>query len=334
MAASDIKGTERGRQPQIICDERGYVHVVYGIGDEIFYLKSRDGGREFTSPIVVAKISNLMLGMRRGPRIAVNNNVILVTAPAADLLSFVSTDDGESWSKANKVNDKAKAAREGLQNVAAIPGAGFFVTWLDGRNGQTEIWGASSADGIRWDNNRLIYQSPNGSVCECCHPSLAVSVNGDLTVMWRNSIEGSRDMFFAKSRDRGASFSKAVKLGAGTWKLNACPMDGGSLALYNDGSLLTVWRRNGSLYYASSDQDETKLANGAQPVVTISNGVPIIAWSSKDTIYLMTDRKPPTAIGQGNYPCLSSDTKTGDVFSVWEANLEQSTIQFSRFDPK
>ncbi len=332
VTASDIAGTERGRQPQITCDERGDVHVVYGSGDEIFYLKSKDGGKLFTATVVVAKISHLMPGMRRGPRIAVINNVILVTVPSADLLSFVSRDGGTLWSKAGRVNDKDNAAREGLHNIVTIPNAGFFATWLDGRNVKTEIWGAISADGIHWDHNRLIYHSPNGSVCECCHPSVAVSLNGDLTVMWRNSKEGSRDMFFVKSRDYGVTFSNAAKLGPGTWKLNACPMDGGSLALYDDGRLLSVWRRDGSLYSSSSERDETQLANGAQPVVTISRGVPITSWSSNNTIYLKRDVKPPTAIGQGNYPCLSSDSKTGDAFAVWESKAEQSTVQFSRID--
>ncbi len=332
-SASDIAGTERGRQPQLTCDERGDVHIAYGCGDEIFYLKSSDGGKLFTAPVVVAKVSHLMLGMRRGPRIAVINNAILVTAPSDDLLSFVSTDGGTSWSKANRVNDKERAAREGLHNIVAIPKAGFFATWLDGRNGKTEIWGANSADGLHWNNNRLIYHSPNGSVCECCHPSVAVSQNGDMTVMWRNSIEGSRDMYFTKSRDHGTTFSKAAKLGTGTWKLNACPMDGGSLALYDDGRLLSVWRRDGSLFSSSSERDETQLANGAQPAVTISRGVPIMAWSSNNTIYLKTDAKSPAAIGKGNYPCLSSHPKSGAAFVVWESDAEPATLQVLRIDP-
>ena len=334
VVASEIEGTEGGRQPQIVCDERGFVHLAYGMDDKIIYSKSEDIGQSFSRPVAVAKIPKLMVGMRRGPRIAAVNNVILVTAPTADLLSFVSTDDGKTWSKATRVNDIAMSAREGLHNVAAIPGQGFFAIWLDARNGKGEVWGAFSADGLSWDDNRRIYQSPNGSICECCHPSVATSKNGDLTVMWRNSIGGSRDMFFAKSRDRGTSFSKAAKLGNGTWNLQACPMDGGSLAMTADGSLLTVWRREDVLYKSSPGQEEIQLANGKQPVVAISNKVPVMAWNSNDTIYVMTDGSSAAAIGQGNYPCLTSDPKNGNVFCVWESSSAKSAIQFLGIESK
>ena len=334
VVASDIEGTEGGRQPQIVCDERGVVHLAYGMEDKIFYIRSEDSGQSFSTPAAVAKIPKLMVGMRRGPRIAAVNNVILVTAPTADLLSFVSTDDGKTWSKATRVNDIAMSAREGLHNVAAIPGQGFFAIWLDARNGKGEVWGAFSADGLSWDDNRRIYQSPNGSICECCHPSVATSKNGDLTVMWRNSIGGSRDMFFAKSRDRGTSFSKAAKLGNGTWNLQACPMDGGSLAMTADGSLLTVWRREDVLYKSSPGQEEIQLAKGKQPVVAFSSEGPVMAWTSNDTIYVMTDEAPATAIGQGNYPCLTSDPKTGNVFCVWESSSAELAIQFLRIESK
>ena len=48
--------------------------------------------------------------------------------------------------------------------------------------------------------------------------------------MWRNSLDGARDMFVSESRDGGRTFSNARKLGSGTWPLKACPMDGGHLA--------------------------------------------------------------------------------------------------------
>ncbi|KAJ3054740.1 hypothetical protein HK102_011471, partial [Quaeritorhiza haematococci] len=49
--------------------------------------------------------------------------------------------------------------------------------------------------------------------------------------MWRNSLKGARDLFLADSSDGGRTFSPAEKLGRGTWPLNACPMDGGAVAV-------------------------------------------------------------------------------------------------------
>jgi hypothetical protein len=211
-SAAVIEGTQGGIQPQIAYDSSGVIHVVYGLGKEIFYVQSKDSGKTFSKPSSVVKLADLMCGMRRGPRIALNGKTILVTAPTANLLSFVSTDDGKSWSKENMVNDQPKSAREGLHDVVAIPNVGFFATWIDARNGAGEIWGAFSKNGIQW-KNRIVYQSPDGSVCQCCHPSVAVSPSGELTVMWRNSLKGSRDMFYAKSSDNGVTFCEGAKLG-------------------------------------------------------------------------------------------------------------------------
>ena len=59
-------------------------------------------------------------------------------------------------------------------------------------------------------------------------PVLAIDATGQIVVMWRNWLGGSRDMYLARSRD-GVTFSKPEKLGTGTWQINACPMDGGGL---------------------------------------------------------------------------------------------------------
>lgn len=53
------------------------------------------------------------------------------------------------------------------------------------------------------------------------------------------------DPFFRS--DGGASFGKAQKLGEGSWKLNGCPMDGGGLAIDENGDVQTVWRRKNTI---------------------------------------------------------------------------------------
>ena len=94
------------------------------------------------------------------------------------------------------------------------------------------VYGASSEDGGgTWSASRLVYASPSGAVCTCCHPSVAVDDDGGVSVMFRNALGGSRDMYVARSTDGGRTFPPAAKVGAGTWKLEACPMDGGALAV-------------------------------------------------------------------------------------------------------
>lgn len=46
--------------------------------------------------------------------------------------------------------------------------------------------------------------------------------------MWRNVLDGSRD-FYVLHADAAHRFGTPHKVGDGTWKINACPMDGGGL---------------------------------------------------------------------------------------------------------
>jgi hypothetical protein len=149
-APIDLPGTQGGRQPQLTCDTQGMLHIVYGLGETIQYLHSSDDGKTFSKPVTVGKLEKLMVGMRRGPRLAVSGKTILVTGNSKDLWGFTSADGGASWSTAQRINDTENAAREGLHNITAVPDKGFYAVWLDDRNGRKEIWGAASADGVKW----------------------------------------------------------------------------------------------------------------------------------------------------------------------------------------
>src|SRR5690606_19480837 len=124
-------------------------------------------------------------------------------------------------------NDVPKSAREGLHALAVGPEGQLYCVWLDLRNNEPEVFGSSSTDGGKtWSPNRLIYRSPDGNVCECCHPSVTFDSKGHLYVMWRNWLDGNRDLYWSLSKDGGRTFSQAKKLGQGHWPLRNSPMDG------------------------------------------------------------------------------------------------------------
>ena len=56
--------------------------------------------------------------------------------------------------------------------------------------------------------------------------------------MCRNKLGGSRDLYTLRLRD-GRAAGPAVKQGEGTWKLDACPMDGGGIAV-RDGRIASA----------------------------------------------------------------------------------------------
>ncbi len=283
---SPTEGGQPNRQPQLASAGRR-IAMTYGSGNAIYFVGSPDAGKTWTRPILVSESGIVSLGMRRGPRVAISQEAIVITAIAGaqgrgadgDVLAWRSVDQGKTWSKPQRVNDVVSSAREGLHSMSAGGKNTLFATWLDLREKGTRLYGSTSLDGgLTWSANRLVYQSPSGSVCECCHPTAVVDGDGNIAVMFRNSLDGNRDMYLVRSTDAGMTFGTASKLGSQSWKLNACPMDGGAFLLGAQNSSVSVWRREGNLYQ-SNGTDESLLGPGKHPVIAQSSKGTFIAWT-------------------------------------------------------
>jgi len=105
--------------------------------------------------------------------------------------------------------------------MSASKNGELWCVWLDLRAKGTELYASKSNDhGKTWSKNQLVYRSPDGSVCECCHPSL-VADGDSVDVLFRNSLAGHRDMYLVSSQDQGKTFGEAKLLGSQHWNLNA-----------------------------------------------------------------------------------------------------------------
>ncbi len=270
------------QQPQLCAANDGTVWLVYGHSGAVFVAESKDAGATFSPGRQVGKLTNLMFGMRRGPRIAAHGERLTVTVAGDELFAYSSGDGGRSWAGPITINDVPASASEGLHDLAVAPDGRLFVTWLDQRHGSMQLWGAESADGGKtWAKNQLVYRSPDKSICECCHPSALFDSQGNLAVMWRNSISGSRDLWMAIRAKGEAEFSPGKKLGLGTWPLNACPMDGGRILALGDGQFASVWQRAGDICYAPLDGPELKVGKGRQPVAVTRGGLTTVYWQNE-----------------------------------------------------
>src|SRR5688572_16949994 len=69
-----------GQMPNVTKDKAGVLHLVYGIGDSIMYLYSKDGGKSFSQASLVSALPKLAASHTRGPQIAVTANGLLITA--------------------------------------------------------------------------------------------------------------------------------------------------------------------------------------------------------------------------------------------------------------
>ena len=333
------------KQPQTAVGTDDSVHIVYGTGEIVQYVRSVDGGATFEKPRQAFQVPNMSLGMRRGPRIVKTESAIVVTAIGGrvgkgrdgDVLAWRSTDDGKTWQGPARVNDVADSAREGLHAMASGADGSIWCVWLDLRDKKSEIYtSVSKDDGVTWEPNKCIYRSPDGSVCECCHPS--VIVHGEsVHVLFRNSIGGNRDMYVMTSNDGGKSFSDARKLGAGTWQLDACPMDGGMLAAGPNGALATVWRRDGNVFAAAGDgSPEILLGPGQQPWIAGTSQGSAIVWTAGREgdllVHSTATAKSLKLADAARDPVIASSANgDGPVIACWESKLNgKSSVMAAR----
>lgn len=313
------------KQPQI-ASGRGIVVLTFGRGESVWFAASQDGGRTFSPPRQVAEAPGLNLGMHRGPRIAVTPGAIVISAingrTDGNLLSWRSRDGGRTWAGPVVVNDAPKSAAEGLHAMAAGPSGRLYAAWLDHRTDQRgqQLYGAYSDDGGEtWSRNVAIYRPPSGTICECCHPSLAWDSRGKLHVMFRNLMDGNRDLYTVTSTDGGRTFGPAVKQGAGSWKLKACPMDGGGLAVDAEGRMVTVWRREGEVFVVRDGGLETRIAAGRNPAVAVNRTGMYAIWTDAEGVKarLPGQEAPAVLDALGAFPQLAV-LENGEVLAAWE----------------
>ncbi|HYP06213.1 MAG TPA: exo-alpha-sialidase [Bryobacteraceae bacterium] len=312
------------KQPQLAVDGKT-VALTYGVGNSVFFSRSDTAGRSFSAPVRVGDGVYLALGNHRGPRVAMVGDAVVVTAITGavrgkdgDVVSWRSVDGGRTWSAPTPVSGVPAAAREGLHGMAAGPGGRVWVVWLDLRDGAMRLYGALSKDaGKTWEQDREIYASPDGHICECCHPTPAIGAKGELYVMWRNWLGGSRDMYRAVSQD--GKVWDVKKLGQGTWPLNACPMDGGGLGLDRQDRLHSAWRRDGVIYRTTSDGKEVAIGKGKNAALAMAASGPVVAWQDGPSILVQAPgAKGPVVVGTGAFPVLAA---SGDVvFGAWESD--------------
>lgn len=307
----------RGQMPNMTRDKSNTIHIVYGNQDSVELISSRDG-ITFTQPSLVAILPGLMAHSMRGPQIVAVDQGLLVTActNTGNIYCYKSDASGK-WRNTKIITQKNELAKEALMALSA-DGLKVFTVWLGVREptGQS-IYGSNSTDGGKtWSRNMLIYASPSGTVCECCKPSVVIK-GDDVFVMFRNYIDGNRDLYLIKSSDAGKTFGKATRLGTGSWKLNGCPMDGGGLVIEKNGNPETVWRRENRIYSASPGRPEKEIGEGRGCSIETLNNRNIYAWSENGVVTVLKPDGMKIKPGKGNLPLIKA-LNDKQVICIWE----------------
>jgi hypothetical protein len=307
-----------GREPQLAAGP-GLVALAYGSETRVYVATSKDQGASFSAPVLVAEAKVLQLTRHRGPRVAMVGNALVVNAVAdGDLMSWRSVDGGKTWSKGVRIDSVPTAAREGLHTLATDGHGNLFAAWLDLRQAGTQLYGAWSRDaGVTWQKDALMYASPDGTICTCCAPSAVFDERGGVDLMFRNAVGGSRDLWVMHSRDR-ETFGKPEKLGAGTWKINACPMDGGGIA--RDGAkTITAWRREEDIYVDEPGKPEQKLGAGKDVAIAAAKDRVYALWVGAEGLEAWSGSgKPETIAKEAAFPSIVA-LPGGGFLAAWEA---------------
>lgn len=319
-----------GSQPQVSIDNKGVIRVVFGRDDKIFCSTSSDKGITFSGPVLIAQVPGMHLGMSRGPQVAssANYSVIIAMDKSGNIHWYKCSNLSNKWKAMGSINDLNGSAPEGLMSVAADKNDNFYAVWLDIRTGKhNQVYFSSlSGSGIRWSKNRLAYQSPDEHVCECCKPNIAVK-GSTVAIMFRNWLNGSRDLYLIRSFDSGKSFTAAQKLGMDTWKLNGCPMDGGGIIIDDSNIIHTAWQRKGIIYYDEPGKPEVYIGKGRICNIAGAGNNRLITYQNNDTVKVLTlPSKNVIALGRGGF-LKSLLLPDGHIFCVWE---QDNKIKFKK----
>jgi len=301
----------------------GRTLVALATADGVDVATLRAGARTFDAPARVARRGDLTLGGRRGPRLAATEKVVVAAAVTrwkkegggGDLLAWRSTDGGATWSDAVRVNDVPGSAAEALFDLAALGDGRFVVVWLDCRVKGQRLRADFSADGATWGEDVLAYESPEGSICQCCHPAVAPTKDGGAVAAFRNWIGPDRDVWTLRLARGATKFAAATKSGKGAWKIAACPMAGPSLAAKGD-DFVCAWRRETHVYLATG-ATERDLGEGTEPrVLALADGVHVF-WTTRDAlVHLAPGAARAEEIAKGGtfpFACAAADGAAGVV---------------------
>ncbi len=291
------------RAPMMKLDRSGNIFVAWirgadGMGNgPIAMSSSTDGGATFSMPSVVCADANCNSNFQRTAQFVIDTkgNIHLVWMGSRvnsqpDIWYTRSIDKGKTWSKPVSVCDSDDSSKyvQDFPSIACDSSDNVYVSFLDMRSTQRKVaktpllyFTRSTDGGMTWSVNKRTDVPPGGvgGTCECCSQQMASTADGHIYITYRSDINNLRDIWLARSYDKGMTFQPALKLSSGDWTIYECPVTGPHIALDATEGAHIVWRdsRDDSgkvhLYYANvpNGSNQTPIntafdADGAQAV--------------------------------------------------------------------
>jgi hypothetical protein len=272
--------------PDAEIDSDGTVHVAYLSGNDIFYVKSEDGGTSFSEPLRVNSQRGMATGgLFRGPDLSLGKGNRVHVGWYNHANSRQKPEDSEQGFLYSRTNE-AGTVFEASRFITGKPSDNYSLA-ADGRGNLAAVWVREKLHFNLSNDGGENFASPSGSPadpCECCGTRAAYSPGGALFVLYRDKQNNDRDMYLARP-DRGENSNFPVKLNTETWHIKACPLSGSYLSI-NGNHLLAAWELIGGIFFSRLSTNgeiltagEIKVSDyGKYPVVLASGRNILVAW--------------------------------------------------------
>jgi len=248
----------------------GRLWIAYSVGKSVYVASSRDLGKSFDTPAVVATTQDGVIdanGDARPNVVALNDGGLLASytvRPDKVMIGTIFTavsKDGKSFSAPQPILTEGGQRFEAF---AVSPKGRIWAAWLDKTHALKakaegrDFAGSGIAFGWSDDGGKTFKGKEIGldHACECCRVTAALDRDGLPVFAWRQVYEGNmRDHEVAKLGPDGA-IKVSTRVSQDDWSTNACPHHGPSIAIDSTGGWNVVWfakgKKNNGLFFANS----------------------------------------------------------------------------------
>ena len=173
---------------------------------------------------------------------------------ASKVMLSLSKDQGHTWSRPVSPHHDGTETEHGFVSLFQAPGAGLGLVWIDGRatDPKTEA-GDMSLRASVYDaaGKQLSETVVVPRVCECCSTSAAQTPDGVIVAFRNRNATEIRDIYV--TRFAAGKWSAPVNVHADGWMIDACPINGPSIAAKGS-DVAVAW------FMAKNDQGRAYLA--------------------------------------------------------------------------
>lgn len=279
-------------------DRGGTIHLLLDSEDGPRYVKSTDGGVNFSAPMKIVDAASEKPGLRfQGEDLAIGKDgrVHVAMSNNAWKLKLPQEEWGFYYSS---LAPGAKVFSPG-RNINRKPSEGFSIAAGERGNVSASFLSGKLFTMVSHDNGETFtpYAEPNPewNPCDCCTTASAYGADGKLAVLYREETNDDRDMYIVLLDQLSESKPSRVRVSGTPWKLAGCPMTYFAITR-TDSGYVTAWPTKGQVYFARLDKNGTVLPPGEIKTpgtsgmrngllaLSARDGATLIAWKDKDVL--------------------------------------------------